>query len=128
MQFNNCGQWNRFMKRQKKRSYRIKDFITYILIAVGVAALAIVAGLYEAKTGRSTDDNRAKQLSFALGGFGVGVLYFYTGRQSRRLRQTISYKHHLRSLEKVITPPWMSTTMSIIGFGVGIYFLVVRHP
>ncbi len=113
-----------FMKRKKERSHRTRDFIVYILIALAVAGVAIGLGIYEAqKGGANTDGDRAKQLLFSVMGFGFGSLYLYLARQSRNLQQTIADKPHMRSLATLVTPPWQSTMLSIIGFAAGIYFL-----
>jgi hypothetical protein len=98
-----------------------------------LSALAIVGALIAFIVLQNAYDNapwmphgdRAKQLTFAVVGFGGSAFYLYAARQSRRLQRMFSGSRYQRSLERLITPPWISTTMSVIGFAVGIYFMVL---
>ena len=53
------------MPRLKNRSHRVRDFFLYIVIGVAVAALAILLGVHQAKTGQRPD-LAFKWIAFAL--------------------------------------------------------------
>jgi len=60
------------MVQQNRQSHRLRDFILYLALAVAVAGLAILLGVYQAKTGRSSQFS-LKWVGFAL----MTVLVFY---------------------------------------------------
>jgi|HubBroStandDraft_4_1064222.scaffolds.fasta_scaffold34875_1 hypothetical protein len=53
------------MRTLKNRSHRVRDFFLYIVIGVFVAALAILLGVHQAKTGQRPD-LAFKWIAFAL--------------------------------------------------------------
>jgi hypothetical protein len=54
-----------FMPTLENRSHRVRDFFLYIVIGVAVAALAILLGAHQAKTGQRPDLT-FKWIAFAL--------------------------------------------------------------
>ena len=69
--------------------------------------------------------DRAKQLLFAFAAFGWSGLHLYSVRQSRRLLKTYRDTPYLGSLQRHITPLWVSMSMVAIGCVVGVYFLAL---
>ena len=53
------------MTTLKNRPHRVRDFLLYVVIGVAFAALAIVLGVHQAKTGQPTDF-AFKWIGFAL--------------------------------------------------------------
>ncbi len=65
--------------QQNRQSHRLRDFILYLALAVALAGLAILLGVYQAKTGRSSQAS-LKWVGFVL----MTVLAFYWTVRSYR--------------------------------------------
>lgn len=117
----------RYDAKPAQRS-KLLDSIYLLLAGLGIVGILITGIILQVTYDKEPwmpHGDRAKQLEFCLLGFGVGASYLYLARQSRRLRRTIGEKHYLRSLETLITPPWISTTLGLIGVAAGMYFLAL---
>ena len=105
---------------------KLLDSVYLLLTALSIVGVLITLIVFQNTYDKAPwmpHGDKAKQLLFALMGFGFGAVYLYSARQSRRLQSTLSGKAYLRSLGTLITPPWVSIAMSVIGFAAGIYFL-----
>lgn len=67
------------MPSLNRHSHRLRDFSLYVLIAVGVAGLAILIGVHSAKTGQRPD------IAFKWVGFALNTMFVF-GWSLRALR------------------------------------------
>jgi hypothetical protein len=62
------------MPTQVKRSHGVRDLFLYMLIGVAIAALAILLGVHQAKTGHSSKEMISIVGVLFLGGCGAAFL------------------------------------------------------
>ena len=116
--------------KQKRPAPRTKLLDSVYLLLAALAVVAVIGAVtaffiaYEDARWMPHGD-RATQLFAAVFGFGFGVAYLYLTWQSRRLQRALAGKPYLQPLSALTTRWWVSLTISLIAFAVGIYSVVL---